>query len=115
MPAEAIVYHSARCLVQRSEREAFQVLAFGMMQAYGMVDGMAESLHQRDFTLGVDGGAEDDFLKQVDGKMLGARKAEKQSARIKMLERVQVETLITTGCSGHVAALVRQRRRVQED
>jgi hypothetical protein len=41
-----------------------------MMQAHGVVDGLAESFEDGDFAWRVDGGAENDFLKQIDGEML---------------------------------------------
>ena len=102
-------------LVQCAQREPFEVFAFGMMQAKGMIDRLAESFDDGDFAPRIDGGAEDDFLKKIDGKMLGAGKGQEQTAGIEMLERVQIEKFISAGGGVHVASFRSQRRRVQDD
>ena len=43
--------------------KAFEVFSFRMMQAYGMIDGLAQPFDQRHSPSGIDGGAKDDFLK----------------------------------------------------
>ena len=63
----------------------------------------------------IDGGAEDDFLKKVDGKVLGAGERHKHSAGIEMLKRVQIEKFISAGSGIEVGSFMRQRRRVQDD
>ena len=55
------------------------------------------------------------FWNKIDGKMLGAGKRQEQTAGVKMLERVQIEKLISAGGGVYVASFVRQRRRVQDD
>jgi len=42
------VYHTVRGLVQGAERKPFEVFAFGMMQANGMIDRLAELTHDPD-------------------------------------------------------------------
>ena len=41
-----------------------------MMQAHRVVHRLAESLEDGDFAWCIDGGAENDFLEQIDGEML---------------------------------------------
>ena len=55
-----------------------------MMQAHRVVDGLAESLEDGDFTSRIDGGTENDLLEQIDGEMLGTREGEKEAARPQM-------------------------------
>ena len=74
-----------------------------MMQANGMIDRLAEPLDHGDFATGIDGGAEDDFLKQIDRKMLGAGERQKKAAWVEMLERVKIEKFIAAGGGIYVA------------
>src|ERR1051326_7451068 len=53
-------------LLQDSEQEAFQVFAFGMMQAHGVIGRGAEALKDRYLAPRVDGRAEDDLLKEIE-------------------------------------------------
>ena len=59
------VYHTVQGLVQGAERKPFEIFAFGMMQANGMIDGLAEPFDYGDFASCIDGGAEDDFLEKI--------------------------------------------------
>src|SRR5687767_8878184 len=76
------VYHSGAGLVQRDQRDALEILAFGMVQADGMIDRMTESFEDGDFATGIYGSAEDDLLKQIGGDVLGTRKRKKHAAWI---------------------------------
>lgn len=80
-----------------------------------MVDGLAESLEDGDFTSGIDGGAENDFLEQVDGKMLRTREGEEEAAGSQMTESVQIEKLVSARGSMNVDALTGQGRWVEDD
>jgi hypothetical protein len=51
-----------------------------MMQAHRVVDGLAESLEDRDSTSRIDGGTENDLLEQIDREMLRTREGEKEAA-----------------------------------
>ena len=55
-----------------------------MMQADGMIDGLAEPFDHGDFAPGIDRGAKDDFLEQVDRKVLGARKCQENTPWIEV-------------------------------
>jgi hypothetical protein len=70
------VYHNERYLVHYAEHETFEILAFGMMQAHWVVDGVAEAFDDAYFRAGIDGGAEDDLLEKIGGKMLRTRKSQ---------------------------------------
>ena len=59
------VYHTVRGLVQGAERKPFEVFAFGMMQANGMIDRLAKPFDYGDFAPRIDGRAEDDFLEKI--------------------------------------------------
>ena len=63
VPAATTIYHSRHGLVQRAKREAFEIFAFRMMQADGMVHRMPQAFDDDDLTAGVNGGTENDFLK----------------------------------------------------
>src|SRR5581483_292312 len=84
------VYHTVRSLVQGAKREAFQVFAFRMMEAHRVIDRLAEPSYDRNFAPRIHGGAEDDFLKQIGGNVLGAGKGEEHAARLVVSERVEV-------------------------
>jgi hypothetical protein len=86
-----------------------------MVQAYRVVDRLAEPFDDRNLTPGVNGGAEDDFLEEIDGNMLRAGKREKDPAGIKVPEGVQIEKFISARGGIHVASLVRQGRRIEDD
>jgi len=68
-------FTTLRGSVQHFQCEPFEVFPFGVVQAYGMIDGLTKTFDEADFPSGVHGGAENDFLKQVGGEMLRARKS----------------------------------------
>src|SRR6185295_11669043 len=63
----------------------------------------------------IHGGAENDFLEQVDGKMLGTGKCEEHAAGGELFQRVQIEKLVPSSSRIQVGSFVRQRRRIQDD
>src|SRR5258708_33747177 len=73
------VYHTARGLVQGAQREPFEVFAFGMMQANGMIDRLAGPFEQGDCGSRVDGGAQDDFLEKSYCKVWRGSEGERQA------------------------------------
>ena len=85
------------------------------MQAHRVVDGMAESLEDGDFTSRIDGGTENDLLEQVDGEMLRTREGEKETAWFHLPQSVEIEELVAAGGSVDVAAFTGQRGRVKDD
>jgi hypothetical protein len=86
-----------------------------MMEAHRMIDGLAESLDHAYFTRRIDGCAEDDLLKEIDGKMLGTGESEKKPAGPHMSERVKIEKLVAPRGGFDVASFVRQGGRVKDD
>lgn len=60
------------------------------MEAYRVIDGLAESLEDGDFTSRVDSGTKNDLLEKIDGKMLRTREGEKEAAGPQMTERVEI-------------------------
>jgi len=85
------------------------------MKAYGVIDGLTKTFDDADLASRVHGSAEYDFLKQVGGEMLGARKSQKITAGVKMFQSVEVKKLVSTRRGRHVAPLGRQRGRVEHD
>ena len=55
-----------------------------MMKTNGVIKGVAKSLNNADFATGVDGGAENDLLEEIDGDMLRTREGTKKPARFHM-------------------------------
>jgi hypothetical protein len=98
--------------VQHSENKPFEVFSFRMVKAHRVIDGLAESFENSDFTAGVDGSAKDDLLKQVHREVLGARKCEKQSSGIDVLKSMKVEKFVSPRGGGDIISFVRQGRRV---
>src|SRR5690349_20932853 len=85
------------------------------MKAHRMVDGLAEPFEDCHFAPRVDGGAEDDFLKEIGGEVLRAGKREERASGIEMLQGVKVEKFIAARRGVHVASLVREGWWVEHD
>ena len=64
-----------------------------MMQAHGVIDGLAESLDDGDFAPRIDGGAENDFLEQVDGEMLRTGEGRRKTAGFTCLRAWRLRNL----------------------
>ena len=56
--------------VQYSQDKTFEIFAFWMMQAKGVIQSVAQSLKNADFATRVDGCAENDLLEEIHGDML---------------------------------------------
>ena len=84
------------------------------MQAHRVVDGLAESLEDGDFARRIDGGSENDLLKQIDGQMLGTGEGEKEATGPQMPQRMKIEKLVSTCGSIDVGTLMGQRGRVED-
>lgn len=80
-----------------------------------MIDGLAESLKDGDFTFCIDGGTENNLLEQVDGEMLRTREGEKEAARPHVPQSVEIEKLVSAGGAVDVAALTGQGRWVEDN
>lgn len=100
--------------VQHSKNEPFEIFSFRMVKAYRVIDGLAESFENGDFTSGIDGSAKNDLLEQVSGEMLRTREREKQSSGMDVLKSMKVKKFISTGSGGDIISFVRQGRRVQD-
>lgn len=86
-----------------------------MVQADRVIDGVPESLDHADFARRVDGCAEDDFLKEIDGEMLGTGESEKKPSGSYMPQGVKIEEFVSARGGLDVASFVRQGRRIQDD
>src|SRR5258708_2142451 len=110
----ATLSHSCKSLAA-FQQQAFQVLAFGKLDAHRVVRRSAIALAKKERGAGVRSSAGDDFLEELGRNAAGAGKSREQPSAPQQLQGIQVDVLVTARGAFGVFRRRCELRRVEHD